>query len=144
MKKGDDSFYAPWIKYLNREPSGHIPSQYSSHAKKLLQQLVGEHPDTINRGPFMMRRKAKTHRLMPKFLTEKLERSWFWNCNGTRDDAIEIKAAGMIIHRSDDGVLIPTYDSFNHRNNDKHNENEYTNAKFRIIEGKYHAPPRNH
>jgi len=138
MKKGADSFYAPYVMYLNDEPNGQLPSQYSLNAKKLLDQLLGEHPDVINRGPFLTRKVTLTHWLMPQGITENLEEHWFRQCLGNRDDAIEIKAAAMVMQRADDHILIPAYDAFNHRNNDKHNEKEYMNARTLTTMEKYH------
>ena len=138
MEKGADSFYAPYVTYLNDEPDGQLPTQYSEKAKQLLTAVVGWHTDEVNRSPAFERSDAYSQRLMPTDITDGLDTHWFGICMADRDDAIGAKAASLVIQRADDFILIPAYDAYNHRNNDKHNEKEYMNARTLTTEGKYH------
>jgi hypothetical protein len=138
MKKGADSFYAPYVTYINDEPDGQLPTQYSFSAKQLLWQVIGLHRDELNRSQVFDRKEAFDHRLMPEFLTDGLERNWYKTCQADRDDATMAKAASMIIQRADDDILIPAYDAYNHRNVDNHNDKRYMNARTQTTDEQFH------
>ena len=137
MQKGKDSFYAPYTSYISDEPDGQLPSQYSKKGKDLLLQIVGSHPDEINRSQMFSRNEAYPQRLNPVKLMNTLD-SWYYDCGGKRSDTIGAKAASMVVQRADDHILIPAYDAFNHRNNDNHNGKEYMNARTVTTDGRYH------
>ncbi len=138
IEKGRDSFYAPYTTYVNDEPDGQLPCQYSKTAQNLLKQIIGEHPDEVNRSPRFEREIAWDHRLGPSGLFEPMETNWYETCGGKRSDKLGAKAAATMILRADDDILIPAYDAYNHRNNDKHNGIEYMNAMTETTRGKYH------
>ena len=135
MKKGADSFYAPYVQYINDERDNQLPAQYSKKGKQLLLDIVGKNPDEEYRSPAFERDEATSERLMPEFLVEGLDK-WHQLCGGKRSDKIAAKAASMVIQRADDYILIPAYDAYNHRNNDFVNGKEYMNARTET--GKYH------
>lgn len=138
MTKASDSFYAPYVTYINDEPDGQLPTQYSDDAKKLLWDSIGSHPDEVNRSHVFDRNEAHDQRLMPEYLTQGLERNWYRTCKGNRDDAVMAKAAAMVLQRADDDILIPAYDAYNHRNVDHFNQLVYMNARTSTTHGKYH------
>jgi hypothetical protein len=138
MRLGRDSFYAPYAVYINEEPDGQLPAQYSKAAKEMLHQIIGRHPDEINRSQIFERGESYDQRIMPERITEGLETSWYGACRMPRSDVISAKAASMVIQRADDDILIPAYDAYNHRNNDKHNGVEYMNAHAKTTRNKHH------
>ncbi|KAG7338718.1 spermine/spermidine synthase domain containing protein [Nitzschia inconspicua] len=114
MKLGDKSKYAPYAKYLIGEADNQIPSGWSKPAKKLLDDIVGD--DTIP----------------PTRPTDWVDR-WRKRCKGDPKDKIAAKAALLIIQRSDDAIMIPAYDAYNHRNG------KWTNTKTVEEEGVAHV-----
>jgi len=138
MKKGRDSFYAPYAVYINDEPDNQLPSQYSDKAKELLWSVIGWDPDEVNRSPVFDRKDASSQRIMPNGIADRMDLFWYGTCKADRKDKIMAKAASMVMPRADDHILIPAYDAFNHRNNDKHNGYEYMNARTKTTQDKYH------
>ena len=96
MRKGNDSFYGPYIQYLLSAPPVNIPSTWSKKGKQLLKEITG----------------AK--QLPPKRATSWLK-YWYDECDG-KDDPFEIQAAMQLVTRGDDDTLAPVYDMYNHRN----------------------------
>jgi hypothetical protein len=96
MRKENDSFYAPYTRYLKSAPPVNIPSMWSDDAKHLLHLLIGK------------------NQVPPKRATK-----WFTlykeECDGS-DDPYEVQAAMQLITRGDDDKLTPVYDMYNHRN----------------------------
>ena len=113
MALGADSKYAPYVQYLNSEADHQIPSAWSKGGQELLQ-------DVLQHGA-----------IPPLNPVSWIGHDWFRRCKGDPDDEISIKAALMVIQRSDDAIMIPAYDNFNHRNG------HWTNA-FTEIEGDEH------
>jgi len=138
MRKGADSFYAPYVTYLNDEPDRQLTHQYSPRAKAVLHQIIGLHNDEFLRSPVFHRDAADAQRLQPEGIADSLEDHWFGTCRADRSDEIATKAASMVIQRADDFILIPAYDAYNHRNNDKHNQKHYTNARTLTTPHNYH------
>ncbi|KAL3925821.1 MAG: hypothetical protein SGILL_000137 [Bacillariaceae sp.] len=113
MRLGDASEWAPYANYLMSEAEGQIPSAWSEPAKELMEAVVGD--DDIP----------------PSHPTDWIDR-WVDLCEGDPDDAMGVKAALLIIQRSDDAIMIPAYDAYNHRNGN------WTNTRTIEIEGKHH------
>eukprot|EP00531_Pseudo-nitzschia_arenysensis_P017021 CAMPEP_0116118602 /NCGR_PEP_ID=MMETSP0329-20121206/2191_1 /TAXON_ID=697910 /ORGANISM="Pseudo-nitzschia arenysensis, Strain B593" /LENGTH=1298 /DNA_ID=CAMNT_0003612239 /DNA_START=43 /DNA_END=3939 /DNA_ORIENTATION=+ len=135
MKKGADSFYAPYVEYINSEPDNQLPSQYSRVAQLMLLQIVESHPDEINRGHVFSRDDTSESRLMPEDIDVS---KWTDKCGGNASNKRASKAASMVVQRADDMILIPAYDAYNHRNNDFINGKEYMNARSHATIGEYH------
>lgn len=114
MKKGKDSKYAPYVMYLNGESGTGIPSAWSQPAQDLFNQVLGK------------------NEIPPSRATSWLSQHWYTKCGGDPEDLIATKAALMVIQRSDDEIMIPAYDAYNHRNGN------YTSTDTTIKIGKYH------
>jgi hypothetical protein len=97
LRKGKASKFAPYIEYLNDEPDGQIPTSWSEQAVELLLQVV----DGQSIPPY----------LTPDWLEYARE-----ECHVDTDDIYIRRAVLLIIQRSDDEIMIPAYDSYNHRN----------------------------
>jgi len=138
MKLGRESFYAPYAVYLNEEPDGQLPPQYSVAGKKLLHQIVGTDQEVAGRSPAFDRKDAMDQTLLPERFTSSLNSGWFGSCGADRSDVVANKAAALVVQRADDHILIPAYDAYNHRNNDKHNGVEYMNARTVTTENEHH------
>ena len=93
MRKGNQSFYAPYVNYLNAQPHDDVPSAWSPEGQKLLRELVGGH--------------IEKPLIPPTEPTEWLSYDWFTRCRGSRADALATKAALLVLQRSDDAILIP-------------------------------------
>jgi hypothetical protein len=97
MRLGEKSKYGPYVKYINGEPDDRIPSGWSTPAQKLLKDIVGN------------------DQIPPTNPTDWIRR-WKQRCKGDTSDKIATKAALLVIQRSDDAIMIPAYDAYNHRN----------------------------
>lgn len=93
MKKGNQSFYGPYMNYLNAQPHDDVPSAWTPDGQKLLRELVGGN--------------VKKPEIPPTEPTEWLSYDWYKRCRGSRADALAAKAALMVLQRSDDAILIP-------------------------------------
>ncbi|KAL3917183.1 MAG: hypothetical protein SGILL_004834 [Bacillariaceae sp.] len=113
MKLGDDSKYAPYVNYLLSEADSQIPSAWTKPAQKLLNDVIGN------------------NKIPPKNPTDWVRR-WVSRCDGDINDKLAVKAALLIIQRSDDEIMIPAYDAYNHRNGN------WTNTRTIEAEGKHH------
>jgi len=130
LKLGSQSNYAPWISYLQTQSYKQLPSAWSEQGKNILRHIVGGmdvfHPE-----------------LPPEEPVEWLDND-FQECVGQfgiRDNERFRRAALLTIQRSDDAIIIPGYDLYNHRNGAYLNtetttyENEYVEVKAsRLIE----------
>jgi hypothetical protein len=115
---GEQSEWAPYVKYLNDQPEGQLPSAWSEAAQLLLQELVGgEGEDPI---------------IPPAFPMEWLKSDWYDRCGGLPSDLLSAKAALLVVQRSDDVIMIPAYDMYNHRNG------KWMNTETYIEEGEKH------
>ena len=112
MKLGNDSEYAPYVNYLLSEADDQIPSAWTKPAQKLLNDVLGS-------------------KIPPNKPTDWVRR-WVSRCDGDVNDKIAVKAALLIIQRSDDAILIPAYDAYNHRNGN------WTNTRTIEVEGTHH------
>lgn len=113
LKQGNESMYAPYIEYLNDEPDGQIPTSWSDEAFELFLEVLGNQSippyDTLN-------------------WLEVARNS----CNVDTDDIFVRRAVLLIIQRSDDAIMIPAYDAYNHRNG------KWKNTRTKIVQKKYH------
>lgn len=94
LRKGEDSEYAPYIKYLQNQAENQIPSGWSDEGKAFLQDIVGG-------------KDAESQVLPPEDPSKWLVDDWYTRCEGDPEDKIGIKAALLVIQRSDDHILIP-------------------------------------
>ncbi|KAL7579488.1 hypothetical protein ACA910_007868 [Epithemia clementina (nom. ined.)] len=108
MKLGENSYYAPYIKFLNAQPFGQLPSMWSSFGKDLLLKITG---GAINDDDQL---------LPPLGPVGWLDDEWRTECDGG-DDLLEQHAFLTVIQRGWDDILIPIYDLLNHRNGKWHN-----------------------
>lgn len=93
MRKGNESFYAPYVNYLHAQSENATPSAWSDLGKKLLREVVG---GTV----------TETE-IPPVEPTEWLEFDWYGRCRGSRADQLSTKAALLVVQRSDDSLMIP-------------------------------------
>jgi hypothetical protein len=114
MRLGKDSKYAPYVMYLNEQSDSQIPSVWSKAAQDLFLDVLGDGD------------------IPPFRATTWISRDLFGRCKGDPDDKILTKAALMVIQRSDDAIMIPGYDAYNHRNGN------WTSTETIIKEGVYH------
>jgi hypothetical protein len=113
LRLGNKSKYAPYVSYLNDEPLDQIPSMWTNAAKELLLQVLN---DSIppSEAVDWIKRSERCHRILDVI------------------DEFVTKAVLLIIQRSDDALMIGSYDSYNHRNP------PWTNTKTTIKRYKYH------
>lgn len=103
MKKGAESFYYPYTKYLIGQPRGKIPSDWSDAGKDLLEEVLG-------------------YDMLPPEDAVGLIELWKQTCLVKGEsDPLEEKAFIEYHARSDDNVLIPLYDLHNHAQGNKAN-----------------------
>ena len=114
MKLGKDSKYGPYVEYLNGESAQGIPSVWSPEARELFRQVVGK------------------NEIPPGRATTWITNNWYGFCKADPADEVSTKAALMVIQRSDDEIMIPAYDAYNHRNGN------WTSLDSEIKIGEYH------
>jgi hypothetical protein len=114
MRLGKESKFAPYAMYLNNEPRNQIPSSWSDQGMDLLEHVIG------------------SQQLPPDFATDWLN-AWVNRCDGNITDEIATKAALLVVQRSDDSLMIPAYDAYNHRNGN------WTNTGSEIVWGRRHV-----
>jgi SET domain len=121
LQLGNESMYAPYVDYLLHETDDYtIPSRYSRQGQQLLLQVVD---DVKNTGDT---------RIPPVEPISWLSEDWIKYCRADPADKLGIKAATAVLQRSDDAILIPGYDSYNHRNG------KWTNTNTKEVTGKYY------
>jgi hypothetical protein len=118
MRKAENSDYAPYVSYLNAQSEGQLPSAWSKKGKALLQAIIGG--------------EAQNPALPPIEPTEWLEYDWYKLCSGDPSNKLAAKAALMVVQRSDDSLMIPAYEFYNHRNG------KWLNAQAETVEGTHH------
>jgi hypothetical protein len=102
MRLGDESKLARYANYLNSQDDGQLPSEWTPAGQELLRSIVGGEVDEPE--------------IPPAEPTEWLTNDWYDRCEGTRRDAVSAKAALLVVQRSEDIIMIPAYDMYNHRN----------------------------
>lgn len=113
MRLGQQSDYAPFVDYLKSQPSGDLPTTWSSAGQELLMELLGG--DSIY--------DIENQELPPYETFGWIESDWHGICNGS-DDPLEEEAAAFVIQRGWDEMLIPIFDMLSHRNGRWHNIEE--------------------
>mmetsp|Transcript_11539 Transcript_11539/g.13218 ORF Transcript_11539/g.13218 Transcript_11539/m.13218 type:complete len:1224 (+) Transcript_11539:116-3787(+) len=103
MRKGDDSAFAPYVKYLSAQSYGQLPSDWSDEGQSLFLDLVNQNDDD------------DSNDLRPAEPTNWLRYEWHRECGGS-NDPFEQNAALMLIQRGWDDIMIPVYDMMSHRN----------------------------
>jgi len=114
MKLGDKSKYHPYPEYLKSQPEDFLPSNWSEKGKDLLYEIVGL---PSGNDP----RTADFDSIPPEEPIEWLEIDYHQKCQGSRRDPMANHAALLVVQRSDDYIMIPGYDLYNHRNGKYHN-----------------------
>lgn len=117
MKKGDESFYAPYTNYLASQSQGQLPSHWSEAGQSLLLELLGHDDDD------------STNDLPPAEVTDWISHEWKKDCKGS-DDRFEQHCALLLIQRGWDDIMIPVYDMMSHRNG------EWLNTKSNSVHKK--------
>ncbi len=118
MRKAENSDFAPYVTYLNAQSEGQLPSAWSKKGKALLQEILGGTP----LAPV----------IPPVEPTEWLDTDWYTGCSGDPSNKLAAKAALLVVQRSYDGLMIPAYDFYNHRNG------KWLNAGAEIVKGTHH------
>lgn len=121
----EKSQYGPYVAYLQKQPFGQIPAVWTPTGKDLL-ALMLNYDSPI-----------KYQRLAPEDSFEWVA-SWERECGGNASDPEAVQAAMMVLQRSDDNILIPAYDFYNHRNGE-----EFLNAGTQITWGHQHETKAN-
>jgi hypothetical protein len=107
MKLGQDSFFAPYIRYLLAAPPVSIPSTWSSQGQQLFLQVTD-------------------HGKLPPDDAIQWVSKWKRDCKITNNEnPLEKQAAMLLLTRGDDDALTPVYDMYNHRNAPYFNAHSY-------------------
>jgi hypothetical protein len=118
MRKGENSDYAPYATHLSAQSEDQLPSAWSKQGKALLQGIIG---GTLRRPV-----------IPPAEPTEWLDYDWYKGCKADPLDTLAAKAALLVVQRSDEYLMIPTIDFYNHRNG------KWLNTESETVEGKHH------
>ena len=115
LKLGENSAFAPYVRYLLSLDDGQVPSAWTDATKAMLEDILGD-----------------DRMLPPGAATVMLHDEWVFECDGDESDKLALKAAELVMQREDVALMVPLYDFFEHRNGD------YFNTKTMIKNGKYH------
>jgi hypothetical protein len=118
MRMAEISDYAPYAAYLNAQREGQLPSGWSKKGKAVLQGIIS---GTV-RQPV----------IPPVGVTEWLKYHWYKRCRADPRNKLAAKAALLVVQRSDDFLMIPAYDFYNHRNG------KWLNTQTVTTEGTHH------
>ncbi|KAL7489503.1 hypothetical protein ACHAW6_015135 [Cyclotella cf. meneghiniana] len=100
LKLGDESRYAPYVRYLSAQPRGVVPGEWSEAAKKLFAKIL----DYGDLPPY------------EETWLDVYESEWIRGCHGDPDDDFERTAFYLASSRDEDTLMIPLYDMANHSN----------------------------
>jgi spermidine synthase/S-adenosylmethionine/arginine decarboxylase-like enzyme len=100
MRNIEHSKFQPYIRYLMDQPRGVLPSAWTKKGMAIFEEVLG----------------APNQKIPPLEATTWLEEDWFDGCRAARSDELGAHAAMQVVSRSDDDLLIPVYDMYNHRN----------------------------
>lgn len=106
LRSGEQSHFAPYVKYLLDQEEGQLPASWTEAAKELMREIVDADTDRIK-------------------LVDWIEME-FENTECIRKgDAFEQHALALVVQRGWDSVMIPIYDMINHVNdpNKKNTDN---------------------
>ncbi|KAL3933939.1 MAG: hypothetical protein SGBAC_010183 [Bacillariaceae sp.] len=126
MKKGENSKYHPYPAYLKSQPDDDLPSNWNEKAKDLLYEIIG-----VPQGNDP--RTSDFDSIPPEEPIEWLEIDYHQKCQGSRRDPMANHAALLVVQRSDDYIMVPGYDLYNHRNG------KYHNTEIRWEDGQPHV-----
>jgi hypothetical protein len=114
MKLGAKSAYAPYVQYLQSLERGQLPSSWSDQGKKLFLDVWGGEDNQ--------------ELIMESF--DYLHDIWYEICGGSKKDETSANAAMLVRQRgTNDGMMIPIYDLYTHRNG------HWYNTKIQVNEG---------
>eukprot|EP00550_Attheya_septentrionalis_P007766 CAMPEP_0198282362 /NCGR_PEP_ID=MMETSP1449-20131203/2204_1 /TAXON_ID=420275 /ORGANISM="Attheya septentrionalis, Strain CCMP2084" /LENGTH=464 /DNA_ID=CAMNT_0043978607 /DNA_START=177 /DNA_END=1568 /DNA_ORIENTATION=- len=116
LAKGDASYYAAYMRYLESIPEGELPDGWSDVGQEILNDLAGE-------------------MLVPTQFKQQWVNEWNGSCGGN-DDPNERMMALIVAKRMEDGIMVPYSDFFNHRNGHWNNAEVADNEqdkKFDIV-----------
>ncbi len=102
MRLGEQSFFAPYVRHLNLQPHGQLPEAWTDQAKKLLMQIKG--------ADFYMN-------FQDRHVTDFVAN----NCPIPQMDDFITNVAMLITQRTEDDLMIPYYEIYNHQNGYKLN-----------------------
>jgi spermidine synthase len=101
MQLGDDSKYAPYVKYLLAQKDvDQIPSAWSNEGKELLVELLDGTEQWIP----------------PRMPIQLMQDEWFRECDGDEEDTFSEDVAALVMKISTDDLMVPIYDWYTHRN----------------------------
>lgn len=120
MKLGEKSQFAPYVSYLSKQREGQLPSAWSEAGQDLLLDLVWVDGE-------------EKPRLPPHWPVSWLEEDWYDDCEGDPDDSFTSHVAMLVVQRSDDSIMVPIYDFYNHRNG------QWYNTRLTINKGVSHV-----
>ena len=110
MRLGDESVYAPYVKYLNKQSRNQIPAVWSKKAKDMLRDLLPEDSNGVD------------------WITDN-----FHKCSGVNlNDPFDEHVVALTKQRSFDSAMIPLYDMVNHDNGQINTENTSLSSKSGI------------
>ena len=110
MRLGNESAYAAYVKYLNKQSRNQIPAVWSKEAKDMLRDLLPEDSDGVD------------------WITDN-----FQKCSGVNlNDPFEEHVIALTKQRSFDSAMIPLYDMVNHDNGQINTENTSLSSKSGI------------
>ena len=102
----------PYAKYLALQPRRYLPAYWSKEGKSLLQSIVG-------------------NGVPPFHIADEIE-DWEDECEGAdASDELQVHSRMLVTARSDDDIMVPFYDMFNHRNGERN-----YNIRHRTFRGK--------
>ncbi|KAL3799282.1 hypothetical protein HJC23_013007 [Cyclotella cryptica] len=100
LKLGDNSRYAPYVRYLLAQPRGAMPGEWSNAGKKFFAKLL----DYGDLPPY------------EETWLDVYETEWIKGCHGDPEDPMERMAFYLASSRDEDTLMIPIYDMANHSN----------------------------
>ena len=103
---GDESKFAPYVKYLLNQPRGRIPSEWTHAGKNLLNTILGKKME----GDILME-----EGLPPNFFRKGFQETWIDECGG-EDTPLARAAYYQFTSRDEDTLMVPFYDMCNHSN----------------------------
>jgi hypothetical protein len=103
LKKGEESSYGPYVRYLLTQKRGSMPGEWSKAGQKFFAKLL----DYGDLPPY------------EEVWLDDYQRTWIQQCHGNPDDDIERMAYYLASSRDEDSLMIPIYDMANHSNDAK-------------------------
>jgi len=101
MELGEESKFASYVSYLRTLPRGQLPETWSETGFRALCDI------------FELEGRSEWNTQITDFLP-----MWYKDCEGAKDNPLHEHLAMQVALRSEDDVMIPFYDMYNHRNGD--------------------------